>query len=281
MASIDLNLVRDVLQAALKEDIGSGDITSRATIPESATAVARYTTKQPLVVSGVPVACELVRMVDSQLTFTTLQQDGEYVETGIAIAEMQGSARSILAAERVTLNLLQRMSGIATMTRHYVDRVRGTKAKVIDTRKTAPGLRLLDKYAVACGGGTNHRIGLFDAVLIKNNHLAFHRSLTDTLSEARKNLGKAATLEVEVTNFDQLEEAIHARADVILLDNFTPDQTRHAVIQCAGRIPLESSGGITLDNIRDYAVAGVDRISVGALTHSVQAADIHLRVTPS
>jgi len=281
MTPIDLNRIRDVLQAALKEDIGSGDITSRATIPVSATAVARYTTKQPLVVSGVPIAGELIRIVDSQLKFTPLVVDGEHVETGAAIAEVRGSARSILAVERVTLNLLQRMSGIATMTRHYVDRVRGTKAKVIDTRKTVPGLRLLDKYAVACGGGTNHRMGLFDAVLIKNNHLSFHASLTETIEEARKNLGKATTLEVEVVNLDQLEEAIHAKADVILLDNFTPDQTRHAVTQCGGRVPLESSGGITLDNIRDYAVAGVDRISVGALTHSVVAADIHLRVTPS
>ncbi len=215
------------------------------------------------------------------LKFKTLSADGDYVETGTALAEMSGSARSILAVERVTLNLLQRMCGIATMTRHYVDRVRGTKARVIDTRKTAPGLRLLDKYAVACGGGTNHRMGLFDAVLIKNNHLAFHKSLSETLAEARCHLDPSMKLEVEVASLDQLDEAIHAKADVILLDNFTPDQTRHAVIQCGGRVPLESSGGITLENIRDYAVAGVDRISVGALTHSVLAADIHLRVIPN
>ncbi|HET9132264.1 MAG TPA: carboxylating nicotinate-nucleotide diphosphorylase, partial [Terriglobia bacterium] len=280
MLVIDLTQIRDVLQAALQEDIGTGDITSRATIPESATAIARYTTKQALSVSGLPVAAELIRMVDSKLKFKAQSADGDYVETGTVIAEMTGSARSILAVERVTLNLLQRMCGIATLTRHYVDRVRGTKARVIDTRKTALGLRLLDKYAVACGGGTNHRIGLFDAVLIKNNHLIFHKSLTETLAEARRNLAPSVKLEVEVTSMEQLEEAITAKADVILLDNFTPDQTRHAVIQCGGRVPLESSGGITLDNIRDYAVAGVDRISVGALTHSVVAADIHLRVTP-
>jgi nicotinate-nucleotide pyrophosphorylase (carboxylating) len=281
MTTIDLHLIRDVLQAALKEDIGTGDITSRATVPESATATARYTTKQPLVVSGLPVVGELIGMVDSGLKFTALTADGDYVETGTALAEMRGSAWSVLAAERVTLNLLQRMCGIATTTRHYVDRVRGTKALVVDTRKTVPGLRLLDKYAVACGGGTNHRMGLFDAVLIKNNHLAFHKSLAETMEEARRNLGTSMKLEVEVANLEQLEEAIKARADVILLDNFTPDQTRHAVMQCGGRIPLESSGGITLENIRDYAVAGVDRISVGALTHSVIAADIHLRVIPN
>jgi len=281
MLAIDLKLIRDVLHAALQEDIGTGDITSCATIPESASATARYTTKQPLVVSGVPVIAELIRMVDSKLKFKDQFADGDHVETGTVLAEMSGPARSILAVERVTLNVLQRMCGIATMTRHYVERVRGTRARVIDTRKTAPGLRLLDKYAVACGGGTNHRIGLFDAVLIKNNHLAFHKSLTETLEQARRNLAPSMKLEVEVTDMDQLDEAIHAKADVILLDNFTSDQTRHAVIQCGGRVPLESSGGITLENIRDYAVAGVDRISVGALTHSVVAADIHLRVIPS
>jgi len=281
MIPIDLNRIHDVLQAALNEDIGTGDVTSVATIPETATATARYTTKQPLVVSGLPVVAEVIRMVDSNLTFEALSADSDYVETGTALAEVRGAARSILAVERVTLNLLQRMCGIATMTRHYVDRLHGTKALVIDTRKTAPGLRLLDKYAVACGGGTNHRMGLFDAVLIKNNHLAFHKSLAETLDAARRNVASSMKLEVEVASLDQLDEAIVAEADVILLDNFTPDQTRHAVIRCGDRVPLESYGGITLENIRDYAVAGVDRISVGALTHSVVAADIHLRVIPS
>ena len=280
MLVIDLIQIRDVLQAALQEDIGTGDITSAATIPEHATATARYTTKQSLSVSGLPVVAELIRMVDSKLKFKARSADGDVVEVGTVLAEMSGSARSILAVERVTLNLLQRMCGITTMTRHYVERVRGTKARVIDTRKTAPGLRLLDKYAVACGGGTNLRIGLYDAVLIKNNHLIFHRTLTETLAEARRNLSPAMKIEVEVASMEQLEEAIAAKADVILLDNFTPEQTRHAVIQCGGRVPLESSGGITLENIRDYAVTGVDRISVGALTHSVVAADIHLRVIP-
>ena len=280
MTPIDLSSIRDILQAALREDIGAGDVTSRATIPEGATAIARYTTKQPLVVAGVTVVEELVRMVDSRMGFTALSKDGDFVDAGTAIAEIGGSARSILAAERVTLNLLQRMCGIATLTRSYVERVRGTKACVIDTRKTAPGLRLLDKYAVACGGGANHRMGLFDAVLIKNNHLTFHASLSETIAEARHNLGESATLEVEVASLAQLAEAIEARADAILLDNFSPKETRKAVAQCGGRIPLESSGGITLDNIREYATAGVDRISVGALTHSVQAADIHLRVIP-
>ena len=281
MAAIDLNAIRALLQAAIQEDIGSGDITSRATIAPTASAVARYTTKQALVVAGLPVIEELVRMVDPAMSFKALNKDADFVVSKTAIAELQGPARSILAAERVTLNLLQRMCGIATQTRAYVDRVRGTRALVIDTRKTAPGLRILDKYAVACGGGTNHRMGLFDAVLIKNNHLAFHGSLCETVAEARKILGDSYKIEVEVASLTQLGEAIEAKADVILLDNFTPEETRWAVVQCGGRIPLESSGGITLENIRDYAEAGVDRISVGALTHSVQAADIHLRVIPS
>jgi len=280
MISIDLNSIRDILRAALTEDIGAGDITSRAVVPESATATARYVTKQGLFVSGLPAAQEIVRMLDSTLQFSILTADGSCVEAGVVLATMSGSARSILAVERVTLNLLQRMCGIATMTHAYVARVQGTRAVVIDTRKTVPGLRLLDKYAVACGGGTNHRIGLFDAVLIKNNHLAFHRSLADALAEARRNLTGSTKIEVEVTNLDQLREAIREKADVILLDNFTPERTREAVSICAGAIPLESSGGITLENIREYAEAGVDCISVGALTHSVQAADIHLQITP-
>jgi nicotinate-nucleotide pyrophosphorylase (carboxylating) len=281
MIPMDLSLIQDTLQAALKEDIGTGDVTSRAVVPETATATARYATKQETVVSGLPVVEQLLRMVDSKLKFRILAPDGSCIEAGTVLAEMQGSARSILAVERVTLNVLQRMCGIASMTQAYVERVRGTKALVIDTRKTVPGLRLLDKYAVACGGGTNHRMGLFDAVLIKNNHLAFHQSLTETLAAARRRLGASVKLEVEVTTLDQLREAIREKADIILLDNFTPERTREAVSICGGVIPLESSGGITLENIRDYAEAGVDRISVGALTHSVQAADIHLQVTPN
>jgi nicotinate-nucleotide pyrophosphorylase (carboxylating) len=185
---------------------------------------------------------------------------------------------SILTVERVSLNVLQRMCGIATRTREYVDRVRGTKAQVIDTRKTAPGLRLLDKYAVACGGGGNHRMGLFDAVLIKNNHIAFHTSIGQAVAAARKRVGSGVKIEVEVPTPADLEEAIAAGADSILLDNFTPAQVRDAAAMCRGRVPLEASGGITLETVRDFAEAGADFISVGALTHSPPAADIHLRV---
>jgi len=281
MVPLDLGRIQEILRIALDEDLGTGDVTSLATIPPQSLAVARYTTKQPLVVSGLPVVEHLALMVDSTLKFRYLSSDGDSVNEGVPLAELSGSARSILATERVTLNMLQRMCGIATQTSAFVRRVAGTKAKVIDTRKTVPGLRLLDKYAVACGGATNHRMGLYDAVLIKNNHLAFHSTLTETVNMARGSIAGTMKIEVEVSNLNQLEEAILAGADVVLLDNFSVELTRQAVAQSRGRVPLESSGGITLENIRGYAEAGVDRISVGALTHSVQAADIHLRVTPS
>ena len=280
MDPIDLTLLHDTLLAALREDVGSGDLTSRATIPSSARATARYTTKQALVVSGVPVAQELVRLVDPAVEFKTLAADGASVSSGAALAEMRGSARSILVAERVSLNLLQRMCGIATLTRQYVERIAGTRARIVDTRKTVPGLRILDKYAVSCGGGMNHRVGLFDGVLIKNNHLSFHPSVAKAVEEARRRLGHLVKIEVEVRNQTELQSAITAGADVVLLDNWTPAETRKAVEFVAGRVPLETSGGVSLETVRDFAEAGVDYISVGALTHSVPAVDIHLRVTP-
>jgi nicotinate-nucleotide pyrophosphorylase (carboxylating) len=280
MNTTDLQLARETLLAALREDVGTGDITSRATVPEAATAVARYVTKQPLVVAGVAAIGQLAELTDPDLQFKAIARDGDSVPTGAPIAEIRGSARSILIVERTSLNLLQRMCGIATLTREYVDRIKGTRARVVDTRKTAPGLRIFDKYAVFCGGGLNHRVGLFDGVLIKNNHLAFHKSIGDAIRHARERLGHLVKIEVEVHRLEELEEAITAGADVLLLDNFNPEQTKQAVAKCGGRVPLESSGGITLDTIRGFAEAGVDYISVGALTHSAPAADIHLRVTP-
>jgi nicotinate-nucleotide pyrophosphorylase (carboxylating) len=275
MLVIDLILIRDVLQAALQEDIGTGDITSRATVPESATATALYTTKQPLAVSGLPVVAEVIRMVDSKLNFKAQTADGDYVETGTVLAEMSGSARSILAVERVTLNLLQRMCGIATMTRHYVDRVRGTKARVIDTRKTAPGLRLLDKYAVACGGGTNHRMGLFDAVLIKNNHITAAGGVGAALERTRD---AGVPVEIEVRTRAELHEALACGAKHLLLDNLSPVEAREWITYIHGRATVELSGGITLENARAYAQTGADFLSSGALTHSARAVDINFRL---
>jgi nicotinate-nucleotide pyrophosphorylase (carboxylating) len=279
MTNFDLSSLDPVLRAAVCEDLGSGDITSLSTVPALAQALGRYTTKQALVVSGLTVIERLIALVDPKLHYKMISSDGDHVPTGTAIAEVSGSARSVLAAERVTLNVLQRMCGIATFTAQYVDRIKHTKARVADTRKTVPGLRILDKYAVACGGGVNHRMGLFDAVLIKNNHLEFHGSIGAAIRASRAHVGPNIEIEVEVPRPQDVIEAIEAGANMILLDNFTPAQTREAVALCAGRVPLESSGGITLDTIRDFAEAGVDRISVGALTHSPPAADIHLRVT--
>jgi nicotinate-nucleotide pyrophosphorylase (carboxylating) len=280
MDTIDLRLIQDTLLAALREDIGSGDVTSRATIPDNARAAARYTTKQELVVAGLDLVQEIVRLVDPTLAFKAAEHDGKSVSSGTALAEIRGSARSILTAERTSLNVLQRMCGIATLTRRYVDRVQGTRARIVDTRKTVPGLRVLDKYAVSCGGGMNHRVGLFDGVLIKNNHIAFHSSVAHAVEQARHLLGHLVKIEVEVRNLDELQSGLKAGADVVLLDNFSPEETRKAVEFVAGRVPLESSGGITLETVRQFAEAGVDYISIGALTHSVPAVDIHLRITP-
>ncbi len=280
MTSIDLELLRDTFLAALREDVGSGDITSRSTIPAEESGLARIAAKQTLTVSGIPVAAEVMRLVDRDLVFTAAVTDGVAAQAGALLAEVRGSARSLLIAERTALNFLQRMSGIATLTRRYVDRIQGTRARIVDTRKTVPGLRVLDKYAVSCGGGMNHRTGLFDGVLIKNNHLAFHSSPAHAIRAARRHLGHLVKVEVEVHYLDELLDVIEAGADVVLLDNFTPEQTRQAVGLAGGRVPLESSGGITLDNVKDYADAGVDYISIGTLTHSVPAVDIHMRIAP-
>ena len=280
METVDLRLLQDTLLAALREDLGSGDLTSRATITANSRATGHYTTKQAQIVAGTVVAHAIARLVDPGLEFRILVCDGAAVSSGTVVAEIRGAARSILIAERTSLNFLQRMCGIATLTRRYVDRIQGTRARIVDTRKTVPGLRVLDKYAVSCGGGMNHRMGLFDGVLIKNNHLAFYASVMEAIQEARRQVGHLVKIEVEVRDLQELQTALAAGADVILLDNFTPVETRKAVEMVAGRVPVESSGGITLENVRDFAEAGVDYISVGALTHSVSAVDIHLRVTP-
>jgi nicotinate-nucleotide pyrophosphorylase (carboxylating) len=277
---IDIQLIRDALVAALREDVGSGDITARSTIPVNARGVARIAAKQDLVVSGLPVVAEIARLVDPGTEFVEFVTDGMNASPATVLAQLRGAGRSLLTAERTVLNFLQRMSGIATLTREYVEKVQGTKARIIDTRKTAPGLRVLDKYAVSCGGGMNHRVGLFDGVLIKNNHLSFYDSPGDAVRAARGHLGHLVKIEIEVHHLDELVEVIEAGADVVLLDNFSPEETARAVEIVAGRVPLESSGGITIENVRAYAEAGVDYISIGALTHSVAAVDIHMRISP-
>ncbi len=278
MKSPDLSLLKDRFLAAIEEDLGSGDVTSQFVVPQEATAVGTYVAKESIVVCGLPVAEEVVRLFDGDIEFHHISRDGAGVGPGDQLARITGNARSILAGERTSLNFLQRLSGVATKTEEYVAAVSGTRARILDTRKTVPGLRSLDKYAVACGGGVNHRVGLFDAVLIKSNHLVFQPSVKEAVQTARAQTNGSMKIEVEVSDPAQLEEAIAGGADMILLDNFTAQKTRSAVQVVDGRVPLESSGGITLSNIRGFAEAGVDYISVGALTHSVVGADIHLQV---
>ncbi len=278
MTSIDLTALEDRFLSAIEEDLGAGDVTSLALVPERAQARCVIVAKEHLIVCGLSVAREIVRICDGGVRFKSVSSDGAALAPGAVLATLAGNARSILAAERTLLNFMQRLSGIATRTTEYVSAVSGSRARILDTRKTVPGLRLLDKYAVACGGGVNHRVGLFDAVLIKSNHVVFHPGIADAVRAARAEADSSLKIEVEVRNLTELQGAIDGAADSVLLDNFTAEQTQRAVEIVGGRLPLESSGGITLGNIRAFADAGVDFISVGALTHSVVAADIHLQM---
>ena len=265
-----------IVLAALAEDVGDGDITTLSTIPEELRGAGRFVAKEAGVVAGIQVVWRAFALVDPRVEVLVLIDDGVCVERGQVIAQVSGPARAILTAERVALNFLQRMSGIATATRRYVDAVQGAHATILDTRKTAPGLRILDKWAVRLGGGANHRMGLYDMVLIKDNHIAAVGSISEAVARVRGNDLRGRPIEVEVTNFEQLEETLQLPIDRILLDNMTPDDMRRAVLIADGRIPLEASGGINEETVREVAETGVDFISVGALTHSVKAMDISL-----
>ena len=268
----------ELIRTALGEDVGVGDVTTAAALRGDETGVARATAKEALVVAGIEVFAEVFRTLDPTLTVSPCRQDGEKVEAGDTLAEIEGSLASILTAERVALNLLQRMCGIATMTRRFVDEVAGTHAKILDTRKTAPGLRLLDKYAVRAGGGCNHRFALYDGVLIKDNHIEAAGGIAEAVRRVRGRIPHTLKIEVEVRNQAELEEALAAGADSVLLDNMSLPEMATAVKRVATRIPLEASGNMTLERVRGVAATGVDLISVGALTHSAAAADISLNV---
>jgi len=273
---LDPLLVETMVRAALAEDLGlRGDLTSEATIGIDLNWKATIVAKQDGVVSGLPfvVSAMAARGVSNVVVSV---RDGEAVGPGAKLASVSGLARGMLSAERVSLNFLGRLSGIATLTAQFVEAVRGTRAKIADTRKTTPGLRAAEKYAVRCGGGVNHRFGLFDAVLIKDNHVAACGSVAEAVRRARAVAGHLVNVETEVSRLDQLEEAIAAGADVVLLDNFDPVEAASAVRQAAGRVVLEASGGISLGNVRAFAEAGVDMISVGALTHSAPQFDVSL-----
>jgi nicotinate-nucleotide pyrophosphorylase (carboxylating) len=277
-----------LIELALAEDLGSvGDLTGEATIPADATGSARFVARQPGVLAGMPVAEQLLRRFEPPIAFEPRLRDGDPLRPGDVIARVSGSMRSILAMERSALNFLQRLSGVATLTSRFVSAVSGTGATILDTRKTTPGWRFLEKYAVRCGGGRNHRIGLFDAVLIKDNHLAWLSSSDDPIGRAiassREHAQPGTVVEVEVDSLDQLDRALACLPDIVLLDNFPPNLLVEAVRRrdsVAPGVLLESSGGITLETVADVARTGVDRISVGALTHSAPALDIALDEDP-
>ncbi|MCE5313683.1 MAG: carboxylating nicotinate-nucleotide diphosphorylase [Armatimonadota bacterium] len=277
---LDAMYIESVVKAALLEDIGSGDITTLLTVPCDATAHATITAKE----SGVLAGQKLTGAVFQQFSGAVYEPaipDGSRVEPGDLIGSVSGGARSILTGERTALNFLQQMSGVATLTAKYVDQVKHTKARIVDTRKTTPGLRRLEKYAVCVGGGYNHRFGLDDGILIKDNHIAASGGITAAIKAAKDRAPHTLKIEVEVTNIEQLDEAIRAGADIVMLDNMTLDEMRRAVIKAEGRVPLEASGGVNLDTVRQIAETGVDIISVGALTHSAPALDISLNIGAS
>lgn len=269
--------IEALVERFLDEDIGRGDRTTDAVIPEDLLGRARIEAREEAVVAGLEVARACFAAL-GPVSWEPAVSDGDLVAPGDVIVRVEGPMRAILTAERTALNLLQRLSGIATMTRSYVDAVATSPAEIVDTRKTTPGLRSLEKYAVRVGGGSNHRAGLDDGILIKDNHIAAAGSVTEAVARAKADVPHGLKVEVEVQDLDQLDEAISAGAEAVLLDNMSPQMVRAAVTRAGGKALLEASGGITLETVSEYAETGVDLISVGALTHSVRAIDLSLEV---
>ncbi|MBI3609466.1 MAG: carboxylating nicotinate-nucleotide diphosphorylase [Nitrospirae bacterium] len=272
--------IRDIVSRALGEDIGSGDLTTRLLFPKSIQAEAAIRVKQEAILAGLPVAEAVFRKVDPKLKFKPLARDGDRVEPGTIVARVKGDGRFLLKGERVALNFLQHLSGIATLTAQFVEAVRGTKVTILDTRKTTPGLRALEKYAVRMGGGQNHRMNLSDGILIKDNHIALAGSLRNAVQAAKRKASRGLAVEVEAADLSEVEAALAAGADIILLDNMSIPQLKEAVSLIHGRARTEVSGGVHLHNIREIAATGVDFVSIGALTHSAPAVDINMDITP-
>lgn len=266
-----------IILNALDEDVGTGDITTESTIPEDRVAHGLYKAKESGVLCGIGVAERVFELIDPAIEFTALKKDGDRIEKGEIIAEVRGKATNVLTGERTGLNLMQRMSGIATRTAEAVKQVEGTQAKICDTRKTTPGLRVIEKYAVKVGGGTNHRFNLADGILIKDNHIVAAGSITAAVKAARANAPHTLKIEVEVETFEELDEALEAGADIIMLDNMNCEDMTKAVQIVAGRALTEASGNMGDRNLSEVAACGVDLISIGALTHSVRALDISLK----
>ncbi len=274
-------LIDDLLNLAFAEDLGDGDHTTLSTIPADAMGRSRLIIKEDGILAGVDIAEKVLHKVDPTIKMTVMLKDGAEVKKGDIAFTAEGPVRSLLIAERTMLNIMQRMSGVATMTRRYQDELKGLHTRVLDTRKTTPGMRMLEKEAVKMGGGTNHRIGLFDMILIKDNHIDFAGGIEKAISRAndycREN-GKDLKIEVEVRSLDDIRRVLaHGGVDRIMFDNFTPALTKEAVALVNGKVETESSGGITLENLREYGEAGVDFISVGALTHSVKGLDMSFK----
>jgi nicotinate-nucleotide pyrophosphorylase (carboxylating) len=268
--------IERIVRTALEEDIGLGDITTEVTIAPGTVARAELVAKEDFTLAGIDVAARVFTMLDADVAFEKLLEDGQQIKRGDVLAWIKGSAAVLLQGERVALNLLQRMSGIATMTAAFVREVEGTGAVIVDTRKTVPGLRALDKYSVRMGGGRNHRIGLFDGVLIKENHVAAAGGIGVAIRRARQKLPHTLKIEIETRNFDEVGEALAAGADIIMLDNMSLDEMSEAVARIDKKALVEASGGVNLESVRGIAETGVDIISVGALTHSVRGADISM-----
>ena len=271
------DIIKTLIAHALAEDIGHGDVTTEATVPADSVSTAVMLAKQDLVLAGIEVARDVFHYLDPDIQFMPFAKDGDVIHAGTEIARLSGNTRALLAGERVALNLLQHMSGIATLTAAYVDKIKGLKAEVLDTRKTLPGLRQLEKYAVRMGGGKNHRMGLYDMILIKDNHIKAAGSITKALESARKKSGQLK-IEVETGNLNEVREALTSKADIIMLDNMPLDLMSEAVQIIKGQALVEASGNVTLDTIRAIAETGVDYISSGSLTHSAPAADISMKI---
>lgn len=276
-------MIQEIIQNALREDIGEGDHSALACIPAEATGVAKLLVKDTGIIAGVELAELICKEVDPNLLFETFIKDGELVKYGDIAFTITGSARSILGAERLLLNFMQRMSGIATLTNEYVQLIKGTSAKLLDTRKTTPGIRYMEKWAVRIGGGYNHRFALYDMIMLKDNHVDFAGGIAAAIERTQMYLsenGKALKVEIEVRNLAELDEVLAiGKVDRIMLDNFTPELLKTALIRINGRFETEASGGITKETIRSFAETGVDFISVGALTHSFKSLDMSLKAT--
>ena len=273
---LDLKELDRIISEALREDIGSGDVTTNLIVPNETVSKAVIIAKADGIIAGLPISKAVFKKLDNKIIWKDLIHEGEYVSAGTEIVRLKGSYRTLLTGERTALNFLQRISGIATATSKYVEKLKGLNTVILDTRKTVPGLRMLDKYGVEIGGGTNHRIGLYDMVLIKDNHIKVAGGIIEAVTEIKNKITKKIKIEVEVTNIDEVKLAMDAGVDIIMLDNMSVKQMKEAVKLIGGNVKVEASGGVNLNSVRAIAETGVDFISVGALTHSVKALDISM-----